>query len=299
MAEAVSRQRTECQERAMKRRQLAKEQSESQVTATEALMMRLAAETHSSSSTQAPTVVDCDASAQTTETIVIPASTQTPAMGYVDASTQTNSISPQETWNPSRSSVALIEESDTKARFYTGLPSWALFQYAYSCHIPRKRASRTRLTQQDELLVLMRLHLNLLTEDLAYRFGTAKSTVTNVFNTWIDVTATRLKFLIKWPTQEMAQANMPQIFKKTYPKARCEVFIERPLAFQPCAQTYSQYKKHNTIKFLIAVSPAGTISFVSRFWCGRVSDKHLTKQSGFLQLLEPGETVLANREFDI
>ena len=94
MAEAVSRQRNEHQERAMKRRQLAKEQSESQVTATEALMMPLAAETHSSSSTQAPTLVDCDASAQTTETIMIPVSTQTPAMGYVDASTQTNSISP-------------------------------------------------------------------------------------------------------------------------------------------------------------------------------------------------------------
>lgn len=80
MAEAVSRQRNERQEWAIKRRQLAKEQSESQVTATKALMMPLAAETHSSSSTQAPTVVDCDASVQTTETIMIPVSTQTPAI---------------------------------------------------------------------------------------------------------------------------------------------------------------------------------------------------------------------------
>lgn len=130
--------------------------------------------------------------------------------------------------------MALIGESDTKTRFYTGLPSWVLFQYVFSTlviHIPRKKASRTRMTQQDQLLVLMRLRLNLLIEDLAYRFGKAKSTVTNVFNTWIDVMATRLKFLIKWPTQEMAQANMPQIFKEIYPKARCEVFIERPLAF--------------------------------------------------------------------
>jgi len=125
-------------------------------------------------------------------------------------------------------------------------------------HIPRKRASRTRMTQQDELLVLMRLRLNLLTEDLAYRFGKAKSTVTYVFNTLI---------------------------------------IERPLAFQPRAQTYNI--RNTTHIFLIAVTPAGTISFVSRFWGGCVSDKHLTQQSGFLQLLEPGDTVLADRGFDI
>lgn len=48
--------------------------------------------------------------------------------------------------------------------------------------------------------------------------------------------------------------------------------------------------------FLIAVhvSPAGTISFVSCLW-----DKYLTQQSGFLRLLETGDTVLADRGFEI
>ena len=62
---------------------------------------------------------------------------------------------------------------------------------------------------------------------------------------------------------------MPQIFGKMYPKARCiidctEVFIERPLSFQARVQTYSQYKKHNTVKFLIAVSIAVFITDISK-----------------------------------
>ena len=119
----------------------------------------------------------------------------------------------------------LIEGNDTKTRFYTRLPTWEVFLHVFSTlviHISRKRASRTRMTQQDKLLlVLMRLRLNLLIEDLAYRFDVAKSTVSHIFSTWIDIMAIRLKFLIKWTTKEMVQANMPQLFRETYPKARC------------------------------------------------------------------------------
>ena len=168
------------------------------------------AETYSGMSTQAPVVVNSDASTQTTGTTKIPASTQRPAPGYVDASTRTDTISPQETCNPTQSSVAMIKESDAKTRFYTGLQTWALFQYIFSTlviHIPGKRASRVKMTQQDEfLLVLMRLRLNLVVEDLAYRFGIAKSTVACIFDTWIDVMVIKFKFLVKWPTREMVQA---------------------------------------------------------------------------------------------
>ena len=89
--------------------------------------------------------------------------------------------------------------------------------------------------------------------------------------------ATRLKFLIKWAPKEIVQDNMPQIFKETYPLTRCiidcsEIFIERPFAYEARDKTYSNYKKHNTAKFLIAISPSGSISFVSTVWGGRVSE---------------------------
>ncbi len=43
----------------------------------------------------------------------------------------------------------------------------------------------------------------------------------------------------------------------------------------------------------------GSISFLSRCWAGRVSDKNLTQQCGFLDLLEPGDVVLADRGFTV
>ena len=45
--------------------------------------------------------------------------------------------------------------------------------------------------------------------------------------------------------------------------------------------------------------PQGVTTFLSKAWSGRVSDKHLTLNSGFLDKLLPGDVVLADRGFDI
>ena len=59
-----------------------------------------------------------------------------------------------------------------------------------------------------------------------------------------------------------------------------EVFCERPRDLMARAQTYSHYKHHNTVKFLIGITPQAVIAFVSKGWGGRVSDKYLTENCG-------------------
>ena len=61
------------------------------------------------------------------------------------------------------------------------------------------------------------------------------------------------------------------------------------------AQTDSSHKHHNTVKYLIGITPQGTVSFISDGWGGRVSDKYLTENCGLLDYLIPGDTVLADR----
>ena len=99
------------------------------------------------------------------------------------------------------------------------------------------------MTLQDEvILVLVKLRLNSPFQDLVYQWGVSISDVMNE--------------RIKWLTSDILRHNMPQVFKDTYPNAVCiidcsEVFIERATSFEARAKTYSQYKKHNTAKFLI------------------------------------------------
>ncbi len=71
-----------------------------------------------------------------------------------------------------------------------------------------------------------------------------------------------------------------------------EVFMERPSDLLARAQVWSNYKHHSTIKFLIGITPQGTISFVSKCYGGRISDKEIVEQSGLIDFLEPGKSTL-------
>ena len=201
----------------------------------------------------------------------------------------------------------VVEGDDKKTHYYTGLASWALFLHVFNFLSSHVKHSRRVMTPMDQLfLVLVKLRLDLHFQDMAYRFGVSLGTVTNIFHEWLEIMSMRLKLLIMWSSREIVSVNMPQVFKDLYPRARCiidcsEVFTERPTSFQARAKTYSNYKKHNTVKFLIAttVTPSGTISFISQCWGGRVSDKYITQHSDFLHRIEPGDLVLADRGFNI
>ncbi|XP_065677382.1 uncharacterized protein LOC100200518 [Hydra vulgaris] len=158
--------------------------------------------------------------------------------------------------------------------------------------------------QQEFLLVMMRLRLGLLTEDLAHRFMISISVVSSVFITWIKLLSLELKWLIHFPDRNNIKRNLPTMFRKYYPKCSIiidcsELFIETPSSLDTAASCWSNYKHHYTVKYLVGITPNGAISFLSNCYGGRASDVFIVKDCGILKFLQPGDQVIADRGFKI
>lgn len=226
--------------------------------------------------------------------------------------------------------VDKVLASDESVKSFTGLPSTEMFdtvndiasenaknlkywktqqslnekQYQKNVNSKKPGPSRILTNKQELLITLMRLRLAIPLNLMSVIFGVSKSMISSIFTTWIFYLYFLFNDQISWPTKELVQKHMPLSFKRSFPNTHgiidcTEIFIQRPRNPSNHSKTYSNYKSHNTFKFLVCITPTGAISFVSDIWGGNTSDRYITANSGFLDYIEPGIEIMADRGFTI
>ena len=63
--------------------------------------------------------------------------------------------------------------------------------------------------------------------------------------------------------------------------------------------TWSNYKDHNTLKVLVVIAPSSDIVFIFLAYPGSVSNKEITKQSGYLDIIEAYAELMVDKGINI
>ena len=213
----------------------------------------------------------------------------------------------KETQTQSHKSFNIQEvlHDDKKLKYFTGCRDKEIFSICIkliTCGQIKESSHHCLALEEQFLLVLIKLRLGITDQFLAYIFNVSLPTVGNIFHNWVHKMYRRFKLLNIWPNKEEILNSMPISIASKCPNLRviidCTDFkIPRPK--NPVAQqlTFSSYKNCNTAKALIGISPTGAVCFISELYGGSISDKELTRRSGIVEYLQPGDLMMADRGF--
>ena len=160
-------------------------------------------------------------------------------------------------------------------RLFTGFSSYVMFNVFFNFLGPAvnnlyfrgkkegdwQRKRRRKIDPENQLFLTLVLKLNLRLRDVAFRFGLSISQASRYFTTWLYH---HLKEINWTPSTDQVWSTMPPIFKERYPTTYAiidasEIFIETPTDLHMQSSAWSQFKHHNTFKFLVACTPNGVI----------------------------------------
>ncbi|XP_031335325.1 uncharacterized protein LOC116165155 [Photinus pyralis] len=191
-----------------------------------------------------------------------------------------------------RHTVTIIEKNP---RRYLGIPGDVFF-------IVVELQNLTGLDTTSIYLTLKKIRVDQTFAELGDDFGVSEATASRLFSKSLLPIAKFVSGLIVWPSPEKIAKLLPIPFRARYGKVQAiidclEIEIQKPEDAVKQSLTWSEYKKCNTVKYLVSSTPDGIVNFISNGFGGRTSDAVIVEESGFLDKLVPGCYVMADRGF--
>ncbi|XP_064460663.1 uncharacterized protein LOC135370770 [Ornithodoros turicata] len=200
--------------------------------------------------------------------------------------------------------LSQILTSDADLNSFTGVESMGLLNAIVKA-VEKHDKMNTELSVRDRvLIILVKVRTGLSFSCISKLFQVSPTSVHRYFYGTLPVLSAVLKSAIPWPSKDEIVKNMPKCFED-YKRVRIvldgtEVEVEKSTCLACRIQTYSNYKRKNTVKYMIGVSPAGLITFVSNAFGGRASDGAIVELSNVIDLLEPyDDHVMVDKGFRI
>ncbi|CAH2006759.1 unnamed protein product [Acanthoscelides obtectus] len=153
-----------------------------------------------------------------------------------------------------------ISKLENNSRFFLGLPE--------HCFYIVNLLVEGGLDYIDVLITMTKIRTNDQFSRIGIDFGKSTSAISKIFNKTVVVMAPLMIQLIVWPPSWKIKKLVPNQFKAYYNNVQSiidcfEVEIEKPSNALHQAKTWSEYKKCNTIKYLVSCTPNGPINIIS------------------------------------
>ena len=140
-------------------------------------------------------------------------------------------------------------------------------------------------------------------KELKIMFKISKTTVGDIFNTWVNFLYFQLKEINIWPGKDVIEEHMPKDFGRKFPKTKVifdgtETPIEKPSHVKAQRASFSTYKNKNTCKTVIGCSSRGAVMYISDAYLGSASDRQIIERSSLVHdgdLFSPGDSIMADR----
>ncbi|XP_047039351.1 uncharacterized protein LOC124644159 [Helicoverpa zea] len=189
----------------------------------------------------------------------------------------------------------IINKIKNKPRFYIGIPKSSYFLLDII-------SKETNISIENLMLCLKKIRLDTKNQELADDFAMTPSNVTKIFFKHVLTLASVLRPFIVNIDKELNRKTLPIAFRHKYYNVSCiidclEIEVQKPSKSVNQALTWSEYKKANTIKYLISCTPNGLVNYISQGFGGRTTDTCLVESCDFVNTLEKGMVVMADRGF--